>query len=72
MPDCEIISSCIFFRDQMANVPDMAKFQKQKYCKGDNSLCARYRVYKALGRHKVPEDLFPIQNDKADDIIKKG
>lgn len=72
MPDCEILSTCIFFNDKMNNAPDMAEYQKKKYCISDKSKCARYKVYRALGREKVPKDLFPFQIDKVDQIVEKG
>ncbi len=65
MPDCEMISKCLFFNDKMANMPSTANMLKKKYCKGDFTKCARYVVCKALGREKVPADLTPSQMDKA-------
>lgn len=65
MADCELLAKCIFFNDKMANMPAMAEMLKKKYCRGDNSTCARYVVCKALGREKVPGDLTPSQLDRA-------
>ena len=69
MPRCELLDTCVFFRGQMAEMPDLAELQKKKYCLGDNSICARYRVCKRLGREKVPPDLFPIDMKRAEKII---
>lgn len=72
MADCECLSGCRFFNDKMANMPSISEMFKKSYCKGDNSKCARYVVFKALGRPKVPENLFPNQLDIAEHIIAKG
>ena len=72
MVDCELMSTCLFFNDQMANMPNMAEMQKKKYCHGNYNICARYKVYKALGREKVPKNLFPIELNKVDQIISQG
>ncbi|MDY6986964.1 MAG: hypothetical protein SWQ30_02810 [Thermodesulfobacteriota bacterium] len=72
MADCELLSKCLFFNDQLANMPDMADLMKEKYCRGDNSMCARYKVFAALGEAKVPPGLYPIDRRKADQIIAGG
>ena len=71
MAECELLEKCLFFNDKMKDMPLMADILKERYCKGDNSLCARYRVFKALGRDKVPADLFPLQIEKAQELIDK-
>jgi len=43
---------------------------KQKFCMGSNAECAHYVVCKALGREKVPADLYPIQLDRAKALVK--
>lgn len=72
MADCEVLSTCIFFNDKMANMPGTAAAFKKKYCQDDNSACARYKVFKSLGKQKVPADLFPNQDDRARKIIAAG
>ncbi len=73
MADCELLPQCVFFNDKMANMPITAKMAKDQYCRGDNSLCARYMVFKALGRSNVPPDLFPNETLLAKKIIaEKG
>jgi hypothetical protein len=69
MADCECLSKCPFFNDKMANMPSMAKIMKNRYCKGDYGTCARYQVFKALGREAVPADLFPNQPDKVEQLL---
>jgi len=69
MADCEMIAKCIFFNDKMANMPAMAEIMKKKYCRGDNTKCARYLVCKKLGKEKVPADLSPAQTDRAQALL---
>ena len=72
MAECEILSTCPFFNDKMAHKPETAAAYKKKYCQDDNSICARYMVRKALGKPKVPGDLYPEQEDRAREIIAAG
>jgi hypothetical protein len=69
MADCECITGCPFFNDQMQGMDSIKELMKKRYCKGDNSGCARYKVFKVLGRAKVPANLIPNQLDRADKII---
>lgn len=72
MAECKLLSSCIFFNDKMGNKPGTAAMYKKKYCQGDNMECARYMVFKALGKSKVPDNLFPNQKDRAKEVIAAG
>ncbi len=69
MADCALIETCIFFNDKMADMPAMADMYKNRYCRIDNSSCARYRVFEALGRDKVPTDLYPNDAERATAVI---
>lgn len=69
MADCECLAGCPFFNDRMEDMPSMAHIFKNRYCHGDNFSCARYMVFKELGKENVPVDLFPNQQDRAQDII---
>jgi hypothetical protein len=69
MADCECLAKCPFFNDKMANMPSMAEMMKNRYCRDDFTSCARYRVFKALGREAVPSDLFPNQPENAEQLL---
>jgi len=69
MPDCELLGGCPFFNDHMKGFDTVKEILKEKYCRQDKSGCARYMVFKALGRPKVPADLIPNQVDWAQQII---
>ena len=69
MAECECSASCMFFHDKMANMPQMAEMMMNRYCRDEYQACARYRVFKALGREAVPADLFPNQPEVADSLL---
>lgn len=69
MAECPSLPKCPFFNDKMAESPAMAGIMKRKYCQGDNSGCARWKVFQKNGPGSVPGDLFPNQMDKAMALI---
>ena len=69
MADCECLEGCPFFNDMMTGKPATAEMYKKKFCVGDSSECARYMVFKAVGKESVPADLYPNQKDRANNII---
>jgi hypothetical protein len=70
MAECEALVKCPFFNDKMEDMPRQADFFRDLYCRGNNKICARYLVLKALGREAVPPDLFPNHEPRARQIIK--
>lgn len=72
MAQCECLSGCPFFNDKMKMDSGMGVIYKNKYCLGDNTNCARYMVFKALGKGKSPDDLFPNMIDRAKQIISSA
>lgn len=70
MAECEKLAKCPFFYDRMGNMPGMAALYKKKFCQGDNTDCARYRVSKA--GIPMPSDLFPNMLDTALKIIEES
>ncbi|MBN2416042.1 hypothetical protein JXO52_09380 [bacterium] len=69
MNECEVLATCPFFNDRMAEKPATAGLFKNRYCLGDNTNCARYMVFKTLGRAAVPVDLYPNQEERARAIL---
>lgn len=59
MQICELCDSCIFFNDKMPDMPAVAGFLKDKYCRADFAACARFQIYIEFGRENVPAGLFP-------------
>lgn len=72
MVDCELLAGCLFFNDEMPMESGLGTIYKQKYCQGSNEECARYMVFKELGREKVPTNLYPNMTDRARKIISEG
>lgn len=72
MGDCECLSGCLFFNDKMESMPAMKEMYKRNYCKGDFTNCARYIIFKALGKPAVPGNLFPNQKEKALEIFRNA
>jgi hypothetical protein len=70
MANCENLSGCPFFNNVIPNMPITAQYLKKTYCTGDPLQCARYVICKALGKDKVPLELFPEELDKARRIIQ--
>ena len=52
--ECELLTTCIFLDDRMANQPAIAEIFKQAFCEANKSQCARYMVFARLGIAKVP------------------
>jgi hypothetical protein len=69
MTACQLTETCVFFKEQMMNMPSATAVYKAIYCNDDFDKCARYTVLKALGRENVPPDLFPNQILRAGKII---
>ncbi len=69
MPKCELLETCKFYNDKMEEYPSGVVSMRKRYCYKDNSKCARYIVYKELGREKVPKDLFPNDSKRAELIV---
>ncbi len=67
MANCEKLEKCLFFTDQMTNMPAVAALLKKTYCLGDKTQCARYRVVSA--GLQVPGDLLPNDADRALHIL---
>jgi len=53
----------------MKQTDGMGAIFKKNYCQGDNSKCARFMVFKKLGKPAVPADLFPNMVDRANKIL---
>jgi hypothetical protein len=52
-------------------MPGTVEMYKMTYCRGTHAECARYLVFKAVGRENVPKDLFPNQKERVQRIIGK-
>jgi hypothetical protein len=69
MADCKCLPGCPFFNDKMDPLVGVGAIYKKKYCLGDNSQCARYKVFYMRGKAAVPADLYPNMIERAEQII---
>lgn len=69
MAKCECLAGCPFFNNKMKETEGLGALYKEKYCLGDNSKCARYMIFKKLGKPAVPENLYPNMIDRANKIL---
>ena len=67
--ECEKLSKCPFFNDQLTSMPAVAGLLKQTYCLGDKTNCARYQV--SMAGVPVPADLFPNDIGRIAQILKR-
>lgn len=72
MAECECLKGCPFFNDRMSNMPSLANVYKKQFCLSDFNACARHMIFLALGKEKVPLDLFPNEVEKAKKIISEN
>jgi hypothetical protein len=70
--ECPCLEKCPFFNFKLANMPATAELLMKKYCRGDFEVCARYQVRKLLGPEHVPQDLFPHDRERADQLVRDG
>ena len=59
MARCILLDSCFFFNNGLSAMPCTTESLKDKYCRGNYGECARFLVFEASGRDKVPRDLSP-------------
>ena len=72
MPECPRLSSCPFFGSRLTSMPTTAELTKKHDGLGDYEDCARFMVVEALSSASVPEDLYPDQTERAEQIIRRG
>jgi hypothetical protein len=53
----------------MKNMPSAADMVKEMYCQWNYKECARYLIFVAFGKEKLPSDLFPGDRVKARVIL---
>ena len=69
---CELLGTCLFYTDKMDIDSGLGRLYKRRYCEGEKTECARYLVYKELGRESVPVDLYPNMHDRAEKIVSEN
>ena len=72
MGECEFINSCPFFNGELEGREADIERLKTEYCQSNSLHCARYIVAIALGREKMPHNLYPDEKDRAYMIIAES
>jgi hypothetical protein len=67
--DCQKLATCIFFNDQMDQMPSVAALLKSQFCRGAFEECARFQVAAKLGGSAVPKDLFPTDRARSRELL---
>ena len=66
---CTKLAACPFFNDRMPMEKGLGALYKKNYCDGEYGKCARYQVSEAMGKEKVPSNLYPNQAERVGDIL---
>jgi hypothetical protein len=69
--ECENLNNCLFYMDKLPIDKGLGELQKEKYCEGDKTLCAIYKVASAIGEENVPKDLCPNMICRANKAIEE-
>ena len=70
--ECELLWECLFFNSKISKIDRYLRtVYREEYCQRDYTHCAIYMVAQALGREKVPTDLYPNMRDRAQKILTK-
>ena len=56
----------------MQGLEAVASMLKTRLCKGDNQECARYMIFKTLGREHVPSNLSPNDPERVKKILEEN
>ncbi len=72
MGECEFMEKCPFYNDKLGNVPEKVEELKVHYCRNNNLHCARYMVVNALGKDRMPVELYPHEKERAYTLIAAG
>ncbi len=65
MAECELIPSCAFFNDRGPGYsPELHDILESRYCKDDNSECARLLATECIPREQIPPDLLPTDLER--------
>jgi len=72
MPRCEFFEVCTFLNDRLGHMPQIAGLYRLQFCEGDSRSCARHMVMSRVGTEAAPKDLYPNQQERAEDIIAES
>lgn len=71
MGTCEKLEKCPFYQGKMDINSGLGSMYRKKYCEGDKTICARYRVATQLGPEFVTDRLYPNMDQAADKLLEE-
>ncbi len=72
MAICEKFEKCPFYQGKMSTESGIGAMYKKRYCEGDKTICARYRISTTVGPEFVNNHIYPNMSDQADKIIAEN
>jgi len=70
MNKCPVLEQCRFFNNIIEDVPSISEALKEQYCLCDHSGCARFFIFREIGKEHLPDDVFPHEMEKAEKIVR--
>lgn len=71
MATCEKLEKCPFYQGKMDINKGIGSMYRQKYCEGDKTLCARYKIATQLGPEFVTNNIYPNMDQLADKMLQE-
>ena len=68
--NCEYLESCAFVQQMVRTDPLTAYTVRITYCNQDKKDCARYGLIQAVGPERVPDFLWPNDEEEASEVAK--
>jgi hypothetical protein len=59
MAECKLLKKCLFFHENLQNMPAASEMMKRMYCRWQYDECARYKIATKMGPENVPSGMFP-------------
>lgn len=72
MTPCPKFRNCPYFQDQVPKAAHLATLTKLKYCMGEFTECARYRLAEDNPAAVIPGDLLPYEMNRAGSLSAKN
>ena len=56
---------CVLAADETGFSPEFVQRLRSSWCRGTYDQCARFLAASVVGREAVPDDLFPVEYERA-------
>ena len=68
---CDKFETCKMFSEYLSQTSSLVSSFQQKFCRVNNTECARYILLEKVGSKEIPIDLFPNERSRALSILKE-